>query len=125
MTFKYVWLPWVLSMLFVFSQTAGVVHAAVHPFHAGEHEQHQEHQDHHEHEHHHGHEDEHEYHHAGSFHGVSCDVFDNLAKPVDHSAAISFAFERPVPDIPSAFALRSVYDRIYQAHFFGRAPPFA
>ncbi|MEA1989105.1 MAG: hypothetical protein U9N57_07865 [Pseudomonadota bacterium] len=33
MIYKNFWLPLVLSVLFVFSQTAGLLHAEIHPFH--------------------------------------------------------------------------------------------
>jgi len=33
MIYKNFWLPFVLSVLFVFSQTAGLLHAEIHPFH--------------------------------------------------------------------------------------------
>lgn len=107
-----------LMLLFVLSQTAGVVHAVAHPFHAGEHGQGHGHN--HEHEHEHGHEAHYEH---ESFHGVSCDVFDNLAQPVDKASTFLFSFVKPAPQIPFAFELRSVFDSIYQSHFFGRAPP--
>lgn len=33
MIYKNFWLPLILSVLFVFSQTAGLLHAEIHPFH--------------------------------------------------------------------------------------------
>jgi len=94
----------VLALLFVLSQTAGIVHAVAHPFHADKHSQHH---------------DKHQ-----SFHGVSCDIFDHLAQQVNSTSGISFSFAKPAPHIPTTIELRSVFNSVYQPYFFGRAPPF-
>jgi len=81
-----------LILLFVFSQTAGLVHAEIHPFHE---------------------------------HEASCDVFDNLAHPLDKISYASFQITRPAPMIPLGIEARSVFHFVYQPHAFGRAPPLA
>ena len=95
-----------LILLFVLSQTAGIVHAVVHPFHADEHSQ------------------QHENNKHESIHGVNCDVFDHLAQQVNSASEVSFSFAKPAPQIPTTIELRSVFNSVYQPHFFGRAPPF-
>ncbi|BCN94260.1 hypothetical protein THMIRHAM_20450 [Thiomicrorhabdus immobilis] len=56
-------------------------------------------------------------------HEASCDVFENLAQPLDQPIAFSTAVEKPAPFIPSGIQLRSVFEAVYQPHVFGRAPP--
>ncbi|MDX1352416.1 MAG: hypothetical protein R3254_05335 [Thiomicrorhabdus sp.] len=81
-----------LILLFVLSQTAGLLHAEIHPFHE---------------------------------HEASCDVFENLAQPLDQPTLFSHKVDRPAADIPLAIELRSVFEAVYQPHFFGRAPPLS
>lgn len=97
-----------LILLFVLAQTAGVVHAVAHPFHAQNHE------------HLHGQEQLSE-----SFHGVSCDVFDNLAQPLDSTSEYLPKSNKPDVLIPRSIQVRSVFESPYQPAFFGRAPPIA
>ncbi|WP_040727504.1 hypothetical protein [Thiomicrorhabdus sp. Kp2] len=56
-------------------------------------------------------------------HEASCDVFDNLAQPINHDSNVSFEFVKVPFVIPTGLALRSVFDAQYIPHFMGRAPP--
>lgn len=81
-----------LILLFLFSQTAGLIHAQIHPFHE---------------------------------HEASCDVFDNLAQPLDSPSEYLPKVTRPAPVIPQSIQARSVFESPYLPAFLGRAPPFA
>lgn len=117
------------GMLLVLGQTAGLVHASIHPFHAEEHG-HAKHHDHSEHETHFGHFSHialllHVDHgsHAETFEGVSCDVFDNLAQPfAANSSALNvdecFSTQLWISSAFQALSIKSHID-----HFYGRAPP--
>ncbi len=79
-------------MLFVLTQTAGLLHSEIHPFHE---------------------------------HTASCDLFDQLAQPIDGPEP--FATNISVPHyLPSPNStLVSVYSAVYQPHAYSRAPPLA
>ena len=79
-----------LILLFVLTQTAGLLHAEIHPFHE---------------------------------HTASCDVFENLAQPADNPNLVALNIAKPAPILPAGIQLRSVFEAVYQPHFFGRAPP--
>ncbi|WP_321325869.1 hypothetical protein [Thiomicrorhabdus sp.] len=81
-----------LILLFLSSQTAGLLHAEIHPFHK---------------------------------HTASCELFEQLAQPVDSGNTYTFSFFKPSPIIPYAFALVSVFETPFTAHFFSRAPPIS
>ena len=81
-----------LILLFVLSQTAGLLHAEIHPFHE---------------------------------HEASCDVFDNLAQPLDSTSEYLPKSTRPAALIPQSIQVRSVFESPYLPAFFGRAPPIA
>jgi len=81
-----------LILLFVLSQTAGLIHAEIHPFHE---------------------------------HEASCDVFNNLAQPLDNPTPFSYNVTKPAPILQHNIAVRSVFHSVYKPTKFGRAPPIA
>jgi len=58
-------------------------------------------------------------------HTTSCELFEELAQPVSTGQSYIFSFVKPVPIIPINFALVSVFELPFLAHFFGRAPPIS
>lgn len=81
-----------LILLFVFTQTASLWHAEIHPFHE---------------------------------HTASCDVFENLAQPIDDLEPFSAKLSTPQPTRSSNSALFSVYFAVYHPYAYSRAPPLA
>lgn len=103
-----------LVMLFVLAQTAGLVHAQIHPFHATQFAEHHDHQHHHQHK-----------NHFESEHGVTCDILDNLAQPFSFTTDHSFNVARADFSIPRNSELDVLIGKFYIAHFLSRAPPIA
>lgn len=79
-----------LILFFVLAQTAGLLHAEIHPFHE---------------------------------HTESCESFEQLAQPVGAPNLVTLNIDKPAPILPTGIQLRSVFESVYQPHFFGRAPP--
>ena len=81
-----------LLLLFVFTQTAGLLHAEIHPFHE---------------------------------HTASCDVFDNLAHPIDASVAKAPVVAKAPTFTPHSVLVTSAETIQAFRLFESRAPPFA
>lgn len=79
-------------LLFVLTQTAGLLHTEIHPFHE---------------------------------HTASCDLYEQLAQPINDLEPFAARLNAPRPLLSSNSTLVSVYDAVYQPYAYSRAPPLA
>lgn len=99
----------VFATILLFSQTASLLHAEVHPFHAqdshGQHDSHDEHQPHHDDAHHHEHDSTH-HQDAAHEHNAWCDIFlgvENQSVDLPSFAAL------PSPSFPFVFQVSDAF----------------
>lgn len=62
--------------------------------------------------------------HAFHEHATSCDLFENLAQPIDRTESHSFDFLKYSFNHANNIELVSVFEAILQRHFNSHAPPF-